>query len=76
MVVGVEREALISVPELAKRTGFSARSVWRLIAERKTPEPIRFGRTIRFREADITEWIRRGCPDRDTFHRERECSTV
>ena len=60
-------EALITVAQVADATGFSVRSVWRLIAEGRTPAPVRIGRTIRFRVADIERWIQAKCPPRDEF---------
>jgi predicted DNA-binding transcriptional regulator AlpA len=40
----------------------SPRTLWRLLSAGKLPEPIRVGRSVRWRMSDIREWIDSGCP--------------
>ena len=56
------QEQLIDVREVARRCGVSADSVRRLCDRGHTPEPVRLGRAIRWREAEVNGWIAAGCP--------------
>jgi excisionase family DNA binding protein len=53
---------LLRDADVAKRLNVSRRQIWKLLASRQLPMPIRFGRSVRWREADIQEWIQAGCP--------------
>ena len=55
---------LIPVEEVASMLGVSERTLWRLLSAGKVPEPLRIGRSTRWRSAEIREWIERGCPRR------------
>ena len=48
---------MINVREVATILSISPRSVWRLVSRRELPQPLRFGRTVRWRLADIERWI-------------------
>lgn len=69
-------DELLTVQELARRLRVSVRTLRRMIAEGRTPEPVRLGGTgrgmLRFRAADVSEWIQRGLPDRVTLVRMRK----
>jgi predicted DNA-binding transcriptional regulator AlpA len=54
---------LINAEELARMIDVSERTLWRLLSGRKLPQPVRIGRNTRWRLAEVTEWIERGCPD-------------
>ena len=53
---------LMTVFEVAKVLRISTRSIWRLVTSSKLVEPIRIGGSIRWRRADLQDWISRGCP--------------
>ncbi|WP_152051756.1 helix-turn-helix transcriptional regulator [Tautonia marina] len=53
---------LITAEELAKLMQVSERTLWRLLSGGKVPQPVRIGRNTRWRLAEVTEWIERGCP--------------
>ncbi len=53
---------LITAEELARMMGVSERTLWRLLSGGKLPQPVRIGRNTRWRLAEVTEWIERGCP--------------
>ena len=55
---------LIDVSELAKRLSVSKRTIWRLDARGAIPSPLRLGKTVRWRDQDIEDWIAAGCPNR------------
>ncbi len=58
-----ERAAvLIPAEEVAAMLGVSERTLWRLLSAGKLPEPVRIGRSTRWRAAEVREWIERGCP--------------
>jgi len=48
---------MIDVREVATILGISTRSVWRLVAKGELPQPVRFGRTVRWRSGDIDRCI-------------------
>ena len=54
---------LISVHEVAEMLSISERTVWRLLSAGKIPEPIRFGRNVRWQLSRIQQWIDEGCPE-------------
>ena len=57
-------ESLLTIADVARLTGLSARTVRRLVQRRTIPPPIRVaGRSVRFRASEIDEWLRAGCPD-------------
>jgi excisionase family DNA binding protein len=58
---------LIDAQEVSRRLGLSERTVWRLTAAGKLPNPIPIGgKTKRWRAEDIRAWVAAGCPDRST----------
>ena len=64
-------ESLLPIPAAAKLAGISARTFWKMIAENRTPEVVRIGRSVRLRASDIDLWIKLGCPDRRDFESHR-----
>lgn len=67
----VRQQLLISAPELAKILDISPRSVWRLHSAGKLIAPIRLGGAVRWRLAEVLEWIELGCPAVNTERDER-----
>lgn len=53
---------LLDVNAVATQLGASSRTVRRLVDCGKMPRPISLGRAVRWRRAEIEEWIRQGCP--------------
>ena len=53
---------LLAADEVAAMLGVSERTLWRLLSAGKVPKPVRFGRSTRWREAQVKEWIEQGCP--------------
>lgn len=61
---------MIDVREVAAILSISTRSVWRLVASRKFPQPIRFGRSARWRLTDVEACIEsRAGGDQDVARR-------
>ncbi len=48
---------MIDVTEVATILSVSTRTVWRLVSSGELPQPIRFGRNVRWRAGDIESWI-------------------
>ena len=61
---------LLTVKDIASRLSVSQRQVWKLNASGRLPEAVHVASSIRWRAADIDEWIRLGCPDRKSFERQ------
>ena len=59
---GEGERALLSAPAVARMLDLSARQVWRLLAGGRIPRPVRIGRSVRWRPADLAQWIADGCP--------------
>jgi excisionase family DNA binding protein len=57
-----ETKTLLNADEVAAMLGISERTLWRLLSAGKVPKPVRFGRSTRWRLADVNEWIEEGCP--------------
>lgn len=53
---------LISAEDLATILGTSKRTVWRLLSAGIIPQPVRLGKSTRWRLDDIHRWIDTGCP--------------
>lgn len=53
---------LINAEELARLMQVSQRTLWRLLSGRRLPEPVRIGRSTRWRLEEVAEWIQKGCP--------------
>lgn len=58
---------LVTADELALMLGVSARTVWRLNSTAMLPRPLKLNRSVRWKHADITDWIAQDCPSRATF---------
>jgi len=57
-----QESALIDVRVVAVLLGCSTRHVYRLTDAGRMPPPVRLGALIRWRRAEIEEWIAAGCP--------------
>lgn len=58
---------LMNVRQVAGTIKLSQRTIWKLLAAGKMPRPVRIMRAVRWRAAEIDEWIRRGCPSTSEF---------
>jgi predicted DNA-binding transcriptional regulator AlpA len=52
---------MVNARAAAAIVGVSQRSWWRFVAEGRAPQPIRLGRCVRWRLAEIRAWIAGGC---------------
>ncbi|MBM4041217.1 MAG: helix-turn-helix domain-containing protein [Planctomycetes bacterium] len=52
---------LLDVRAVAAIVGCSSRNVYRLSDGGRTPRPVKIGRLVRWRRADIETWIAAGC---------------
>lgn len=50
---------LLRRSEAAKFLSVSERTLWSLTAPRGALPVVRFGRSVRYRQADLSEWVRR-----------------
>jgi prophage regulatory protein len=53
---------LLTADEVATMLNVSERTLWRLLSAGKVPKPVRFGRSTRWRDTEVKEWVERGCP--------------
>ena len=57
VVQNQQAQYMIDVRKVAAILSISTRSVWRLVASEEFPQPIRFGRNVRWRLAEVEAWI-------------------
>jgi excisionase family DNA binding protein len=57
-----EPPLLVTSEEVARLMQISERTLWRLLSAGKVPEPVRIGRSTRWRLNDVRRWIEEGCP--------------
>lgn len=57
---------LLDVRQVAAALRLSQRQCWNLVASGRLPNPIRIGRSVRWRAADIARFVDLGC-DADRF---------
>lgn len=68
MTVTNEREVsrdgaeLLPIGQVAKMVALSRRTISRLADAGKLPPPLRIGGSLRWRLADVRQWIAAGCP--------------
>jgi predicted DNA-binding transcriptional regulator AlpA len=58
---------LMDRDEVSAYCGVSIAAWDRMVSSGKTPEPLKLGRLVKFRRADIDKWIELGLPDRAKF---------
>ena len=65
---GDRQPLLLTAEDLAAELQVSLRSVRRLDLEGKLPEPVHVGgRLLRWRAAEVRDWVNAGCPRRDRW---------
>lgn len=57
---------LLNVKRVAALLGISSRQVYRLADCGKIPRPVRLGSLVRWRRAELADWLSAGCPGRST----------
>jgi len=63
----MSEQLLLSQSELARLLNLSSRTISRMNASRKIPKPVRVGRSVRWRRAEIKRWVAAGCPNRSEW---------
>ncbi len=64
-------ETLLTARDVAAALKVSPRQIWKMLSSGKLVEPVRLGRSVRWRAEDIDEFIRLGCPNRERFEAEK-----
>jgi predicted DNA-binding transcriptional regulator AlpA len=59
---GRQEPLLITADQLAVWLQVSVRSLWRLRSAGQIPPPVRLRKAVRWRLADIEDWLAKGCP--------------
>ncbi|MCC6145420.1 MAG: helix-turn-helix domain-containing protein [Candidatus Hydrogenedentes bacterium] len=57
-----QKAALMTVGEVAELLRVSTRMIHRLRDSGRMPQPIKLGGSVRWRRAELLEWIEDGCP--------------
>lgn len=58
---------LLRTDDLAARLGLGRATIYRQVAAGRLPAPIRIGRAVRWRRAEIEDWVAAGCPPRSRW---------
>ncbi len=58
---------VLTAREVASALGVSERHVWGMNHNGRLPEPVRFGKAVRWVKADIEAWLAAGAPMRDRW---------
>ena len=66
---------LLTVKEVAGCLKVSSRQVWKLIASGRLPQPMRLGRSVRWRGDDLSMFVENGC-NMEAFNAERAAGGV
>jgi excisionase family DNA binding protein len=53
---------LLTTKQAAELLGLGERTLWRYSNSDRAPAPVRIGATVRYRRAELMEWIAAGCP--------------
>lgn len=55
----LEQVRMLKSSEVAELVGVSMRTLWRLLAAGRFPEPVRFNRKVmRWKRADVVQWLK------------------
>jgi excisionase family DNA binding protein len=57
-----QKAALMTGGEVAELLRVSTRMIYRLKDSGRMPQPIKLGGSVRWRRAELVEWIEDGCP--------------
>ena len=73
---GCEDPKLLTVSALAGRLSVSVRQVHRMDKASLIPAPLKIGGCIRWREDEISAWLKRGAPARSEWEQQQATQTV
>jgi excisionase family DNA binding protein len=65
--IDATRPLMVTAEELAGELQISERTLWRLLSSGQLIEPIRIGRSVRWRREEVERWIANSCPPRDKW---------
>jgi len=59
---------LVNANEVARLLSISSRTLWKLASAGRVPEPVRLGRSVRWRAGELQAWVDAGCPPQERWH--------
>jgi excisionase family DNA binding protein len=65
-----QEPVLLPASKVARMLQVSTRTLWRLLAAGKMINPIKLGRSVRWRKDELMKWIAAGCPPRSQDKKE------
>ena len=63
---------LLKAAEAAAVLGMSRGKFLQLDNQGAVPEPVRFGKAVRWPRSELAAWVNAGCPDRGTWKSRKE----
>ncbi|MCZ6653208.1 MAG: helix-turn-helix domain-containing protein [Planctomycetota bacterium] len=64
---GANSTELLTANGLARALKVSVRQVWKMLSRGDLPSPIKLGRSVRWRSAEIARWLDAGAPTRELW---------
>jgi len=61
----LQKPRLLTHKEVEQRTGYRRTWLWEAVKAGAFPQPVRYGRAIRFVESEVDAWVRARIADRD-----------
>lgn len=75
MTMALNGAIAIDAIALAELLGLSVRTIRRLDASGKLPQPVKIGGAVRWRREEINAWLAADCPDRQQWESMRAQET-
>lgn len=69
---GFEDDGMFGPSDVARLLLVSRAKFFRMASRGEIPEPIRFGRSVRWPKSEIRRWIAARCPKRDKWREQRD----
>lgn len=69
---GFEDDGMFGPSDFARLLHVSRAKFFRMASRGDIPEPIRFGRSVRWPKSEIRRWIAARCPKRDKWREQRD----
>lgn len=63
----MSESTLLTARNVAALLNVSQRHIWKLLSSGRLPQPVRLGRSVRWRRDELTAWMDAGCPPRDAW---------
>jgi prophage regulatory protein len=67
---------MLTMDQLSELLGLNRATIYRMIGSGRMPRPVKFGKSTRFREKTILEWLDNGCPSVVAGSRKQQAAAI